>query len=264
MDRFVEHVREATAVYQAVVSDPPLGMTSAQALRALTRVPSHRLTSGRLSPEERDRLLLTVHRREGQKSPEGFVERQGEEGGANFRALTAMSSGSVVVEAGLVRVLTDDRVVAEALLSDDVSRVAASIGHELNVVLGEREPDSEVVGLLQADLDLIGVLHPLGDWGALRADQVERFVSVVRRLRTVHGVSGPELAELLAADPWQLTPANRLSPQVLWAWNAQGLVSWPVPEEPVTRAPQAAGADVLDGGAVSMSGSAVARSVVPV
>ncbi|WP_431955234.1 hypothetical protein, partial [Actinacidiphila sp. bgisy167] len=50
---FMAHVQQAAKVYQDVVARPPQGMTAEQALRALTRIPSHRLTAG-LTRAERD------------------------------------------------------------------------------------------------------------------------------------------------------------------------------------------------------------------
>ncbi|WP_431954924.1 hypothetical protein [Actinacidiphila sp. bgisy167] len=58
---FMAHVQQAAEVYQDVVTHPPQGMTPEQALRALTRIPSHRLTAG-LTRDDRDRLLHTAHR----------------------------------------------------------------------------------------------------------------------------------------------------------------------------------------------------------
>ncbi|WP_431955149.1 hypothetical protein [Actinacidiphila sp. bgisy167] len=58
---FVAHVHQAAEVYRDVAARPPQGMTAEQALRALTRIPSHRLTTG-LTRDERDRLLHTAHR----------------------------------------------------------------------------------------------------------------------------------------------------------------------------------------------------------
>lgn len=58
---FMAHVQQAAEVYQDVVAGPPQGMTAEQALRALARIPSHRLTAD-LTRDERDRLLHTAHR----------------------------------------------------------------------------------------------------------------------------------------------------------------------------------------------------------
>ncbi|WP_431954757.1 hypothetical protein [Actinacidiphila sp. bgisy167] len=54
-DEFVKHVIDAASLYREIVNDPPGGMTSEETLRALTDIPSHRLTSS--NREERDRLL---------------------------------------------------------------------------------------------------------------------------------------------------------------------------------------------------------------
>ncbi|WP_431954856.1 hypothetical protein [Actinacidiphila sp. bgisy167] len=58
---FMAHVQQAAEVYQDVVTHPPQGMTPEQALRALTRIPSHRLTTG-LTRDDRDSLIHTAHR----------------------------------------------------------------------------------------------------------------------------------------------------------------------------------------------------------
>ncbi|MFD1313316.1 inositol polyphosphate kinase family protein [Streptomyces kaempferi] len=54
---YFARVREAADVYENVITNPPRGMTRAEVLRVLQRVPSHRVTAAAEVPGRLDRLL---------------------------------------------------------------------------------------------------------------------------------------------------------------------------------------------------------------
>ncbi len=132
---FMEHVQQAAEVYQDVVAGPPQGMTAEQALRALTRIPSHRLTAV-LTRDERDRLLHTAHGWEVEDRRTGSNEQHTPLAGSSRRR-TPQTPAADQAEAELVDTGHPGRHLSEEL--DEEFAAVAVLDHTTSSSLQQIE-----------------------------------------------------------------------------------------------------------------------------